>query len=661
MRDNFSKQTVIEIAKGVGWRCSNPDCMRATVAANEAEDGTLIIADAAHICAASPDGPRYDETQTTTQRRAKENGIWLCKVCARLVDLDPAKYTDDVLRKWKRDAQKRALLEMLAPRVPAPSGEAVRIEALIAEADRSGRSAGFSQTFTALHAAASADLSAYKRSTVWSTSPLELTLTLYNDPSVAPFHISELPLAVEVAPEVAIIAPPGTGKTVTLLQLATYVLARNAIIPLFFRLGDWSAGSSGLLASVRERRAFQEVSNADLELLAERGRLLLLLDGWNEIGAAPQRKLRIEIDKIRREFPDARIVVTTRRQMLDVPISGPRIEIEQLSEDQQIDIARRGYGDAGEKAVDDAWREPGLRELIAGPLYLNSLLSIASGGSAPSTKEGVLRLFVEQHERVADRAEALHAVLAGLHREVLTGLAVQMTAAGATTLNDTEARSIVSATVNDLRQRGQITLPPEPGAVLNVLTGHHTLVRAGNGAISFQHQQFQEWYASHDVQALMQASARDDRVARQRLRIDIFDQPAWEEAILFAVDRLSFESDGPSILAKAIMDALSVDPMLAAEMIYRSPVSVWDIVKTDIQAFVGRWHRRGEADRAARFMIITGRPDFEALVWPLASCVNSQVQLPTLRSAPRFRPTVLGSDLQSKVAAPKNRANTCSH
>lgn len=283
MRDNFTKQTVLEIAKGVSWRCSNPDCGRPTVAANEAQDDTIVIGDAAHICAASADGPRYDETQTVAQRRAKQNGIWLCKICARIIDRDPARYTIDVLRTWKRQAQDRALREMLAPRLPAPSGEAARVEALITAANRSGALAGFTETFTALHAAASADLTACKRSPVWTPSAVELTLTLHNDPSVPPFHIGELPLVVEMAPEVTIIAPPGTGKTTTLLQLAGHVLVRNAIIPIFFRLGDWAAGSSGLLESVRERRAFRNVSRAELELLAERGRLLLLLDGWNEI------------------------------------------------------------------------------------------------------------------------------------------------------------------------------------------------------------------------------------------------------------------------------------------------------------------------------------------------------------------------------------------
>lgn len=646
MRDNFTKQTVLEIAKGVGFRCSNPDCMRPTVAANEAQDDTLIIGDAAHICAASENGPRYNPAQTQPERRAKENGIWLCKVCARLVDLDSKKYTEEVLRKWKRDAQAHALREMLSP---VPSGEATRVEALIVEANSSNPPAGFSEAFTSLHAAATADLNTYKRSPAWSSSQVELTLTIYDDPGTPPFKISELPLAVELAPLVTIIAPPGTGKTTTLLQVAGHVLARYAIIPLYFRLGDWATGSLGLLASIRERRAFRAVSEADLELLAERGRLLLLLDGWNEIGAAAQQKLRIEIDTIRREFPDVRIIVTTRRQALDVPISGPRIEIEPLSEDRQLEIARNNHGDAGERVIDDAWRDSGLRELVARPLYLNTLLSVASSGSVPTTKEELLRLFVARHEGSVDHAQALYAVLSGRQTEVMTALASQMTVLGPTTLTDEEARRVVSATLSSLRAQGQLAVEPEPRDVLEVLTSHHTLLRAANGAISFQHQQFQEWYASREVYALMRASAGGDRAALQRLLADIFDQPAWEEAILFGIDRLSRESDGPSIVAKAIMYALPVDPMLAAEMIYRSPVAVWAIIRDDIQAFVQRWHSRGEADRAALFMVTTGRPEFEPLIWPLASSKANDI--PTLRSTPRFRPGVLGSDLRSKVAA----------
>jgi hypothetical protein len=51
-----TRQTITEIAKGVGYRCSNPECARPTVGANAAQDGIIIIGVAAHICAASPGG-----------------------------------------------------------------------------------------------------------------------------------------------------------------------------------------------------------------------------------------------------------------------------------------------------------------------------------------------------------------------------------------------------------------------------------------------------------------------------------------------------------------------------------------------------------------------------------------------------------------------------
>ena len=92
---------------------------------------------------------------------------------------------------------------------------------------------------------------------------------------------------------------------------------------------------------------------------------------------------------------------------------------------------------------------------------------------------------------------------------------------------------------------------PEPLTVLEVLTSHHTLMRpgTGNGAIAFQHQQFQEWFASHEVAELMRASAKGDASAHVRLRAAVFDQPTWEESIFFAVERVSREDGGAVVAA----------------------------------------------------------------------------------------------------------------
>ena len=168
-------------------------------------------------------------------------------------------------------------------------------------------------------------------------------------------------------------------------------------------------------------------------------------------------------------------------------------------------------------------------------------------------------------------------------------------------------------------------------------------------AISFQHQQFQEWFASHEVETLIKDSANGDRGSQSRLRLAILDQPVWEESVLFAVERVSNEAGGAGHVAEVVRLAQRIDPMLAAEMVFRSSPEVWEVVRAEITSFVERWHRPGTVDRAVRYMIMTGRPEFESFIWPLAASEDTQIQLPTLRAAPRFRPTVLGANASERI------------
>jgi hypothetical protein len=63
---------------------------------------------AAHITAASPGGARYDVELLPEERSGPGNGIWLCQNDAKLIDNDVARFTVDVLRKWKSDAEAEA-------------------------------------------------------------------------------------------------------------------------------------------------------------------------------------------------------------------------------------------------------------------------------------------------------------------------------------------------------------------------------------------------------------------------------------------------------------------------------------------------------------------------------------------------------------------------
>jgi len=112
MRDDFFLKTKELLAKRVANRCSNPGCRQITSGPHEDQTKVVNIGVAAHITAASADGPRFDPSLTSNERRSVENGIWLCQSCAKLVDNDPIHYSADVLRKWKVLAEESVALEL---------------------------------------------------------------------------------------------------------------------------------------------------------------------------------------------------------------------------------------------------------------------------------------------------------------------------------------------------------------------------------------------------------------------------------------------------------------------------------------------------------------------------------------------------------------------
>ena len=180
--------------------------------------------------------------------------------------------------------------------------------------------------------------------------------------------------------------------------------------------------------------------------------------------------------------------------------------------------------EAGAQLVDRAWRTAGVRELVTIPLYLTALLSLPEGAPFPTTKEEVLSRFVAAHEEEARRAAALHAVALGFQQDYLDDLAVFATTTANTAITDSNARKSVAETARVLIADGQMTITIQPDTLLDTLVSNHVLTRSGDTpGYSFQHQQFQEWYASHYVERLM-LQAVCDPGAREKLMADVLDR-----------------------------------------------------------------------------------------------------------------------------------------
>lgn len=633
-RDDFTDTTKLKLAKQAGWLCSDPSCRRPTIGSTSDGKNEINLGTAAHICAAAPGGPRYDPKQTREQRRSDDNGIWMCKLHGTAVDAKDSKFTVELLREWKTQAQIDSWKRVLygdVPRGPAVSSQ---------------NKDDLSKKF---RTAAIEDLNVFRRSERWPSTTIPLTLEV--DGLSDPVSTSSLATALLTLDDLILVAPPGMGKTTTLFQIAESLLIYGNALPIVVPLGDWSTDSLSLFEFVLKRQAYQGVSEENLRMVASEPGVTLMLDGWNELDIDARKRLTVQVTNLQAELPQLGLLISTRKQALDVPVNGTRINLLPLSESQQLDIAEALRGDAGVRIVDQAWRVPGVRELVTIPLYLTSLLSLPENKPFPVTKEEILRRFVAVHEENAQRAEALMEALHGFHHRFLEELAACATHAMNTTITDTVARKSISDTENKLVEEGQITIRPQPNIVLEALVSYHVLLRIGDPAgYSFQHQQFQEWYASNYAEPLMLASV-GNIANRDKLKAKVLNIPIWEEATLFACERLARgDENQQEACGETILAAFEVDPMLAAEIIFRSTDLIWARVGSTIQRHIEKWHKPGTIDRAFHFMISTGRPEFFDQVWPLITHENDQIHLEALRAGRQFRPSILGNDAAKRIA-----------
>ena len=562
------------------------------------------------------------------ERRSPENGIWLCETHARLVDSDDPMYTVALLRDWKELAQSDSW-QRVCEGIAKPDSRAT--EAPNAPA-------------TAMTHAAARDLDGYRRASAWPNTIVPLLAEVADLENRV--DTASLASAVVKIDDLVVSAGPGMGKTTAVLQIAHTLLEERIGCPIVVPLSAWATDTATLFEWVLKRPAYSGTTVADVWRAAGEMDIVLLLDGWNELDGDARSRACVEIERLRSAEQGIRIVLTTRHQTTDLPLSGTSVGLLPLSDDQQVEIAREIAGDRGERRVWNAWDTPGLRDLVTTPLYLTALLQLPDDYPVPTTREEALRLFIQANETSGVRAEALRKATRGMQQRYLEHLASRGIRNMSRALVEADARKAVTECGTKLVEEGQISALPQPDAVLAALVGHHVLTVVGQpGGYEFQHHQFQEWFASNVVERLMLQAAGDPE-ARRRLQRDVLDLRAWEEPILFACERIaSCEEEGPlEACGAAIVAAFQVDPMLAAEMIYRSGESVWGLVSAEIQRRLASWHRPGTVDQGLEFMMASGREEFLPQVWPLIAAENRQRRLGALRAGSPFRASVLGKD-----------------
>ncbi|MEG4453099.1 HNH endonuclease [Microcoleus sp. N9_A3] len=101
-KHDFSDDVIHKIGQAAMFFCQNAACNRLT--GYSTSDGKCRrIAEAAHVLPSGTAGPRAQTIPSFPHLELSgvENGIWLCRICHKMIDDDPAAYPATLLFEWK--------------------------------------------------------------------------------------------------------------------------------------------------------------------------------------------------------------------------------------------------------------------------------------------------------------------------------------------------------------------------------------------------------------------------------------------------------------------------------------------------------------------------------------------------------------------------------
>lgn len=488
--------------------------------------------------------------------------------------------------------------------------------------------------------------------------PIELTLSLLRPEQTShPQHVglTEVCQLVRKDRRVLLQGLPGAGKSITLLQIADVLLNdTSGPIPIVLALAEWASTNADLIPFVAQRLLPEGVTFSELARLNVAGRLIFLLNGWNEVSSDDAVCIAERMRSAVRESASTSFIITTRDGDHSLPFSARAVlRIEPLNSLQKREIISRfGLADPS-ILIERIETEIVLADITQTPLFLAGVIEIAKLGSEiPKSRDGILRTLVQNTENAPDHQVALsEGPCRGFHHDYLSQIGRVMTGKGVAAMSQGDTLATIAVFSRALLEKSLIGSIPDAHAILKNLIDHHLLARAPGAGSNFRfiHQQFQEWFAAEWLDSRVTALSKDEQPAMLlSLQFEVLNHLCWQQPLAFLLERLS-EGDGERrrIAAKVINWAMQIDLLLPCKLAGVAGERVWPLVRNALGDSLREWRaRNSERHRhcALAAILATGAPDFQDILWPLLESPDQQVRLSTYRTWNPFPLTSLGAE-----------------
>jgi adenylate kinase family enzyme len=183
-----------------------------------------------------------------------------------------------------------------------------------------------------------------------------------------------------------VVGKPGSGKTTYLQRIVTDCNERKIQtqrIPVLIKLREFLEDGTEYAYNLKQfLEQLWRLSNADIELVLNQGRALVLLDGLDEVAGEVGKQIAKEIKRFTRAYPQVQVVVTCRTQSQESRFERfDYVEVADFNEEQVRAFAGHWFrtvcADVGEtqaqEFLEHLFREENkpIRELAITPILLS--------------------------------------------------------------------------------------------------------------------------------------------------------------------------------------------------------------------------------------------------------------------------------------------------